>query len=136
MNLSREEIVRYRVDRANETLDEARELAATTHWHGTLNRIYYACFYAVTAALHAKGHTSKKHSGVLSLFAVHLVKPGSVSKELGRFYNRLFAARQDLDYTDFAQVDPIEVRVWLSTASEFVATVTELAHRQLKEDTE
>ena len=134
MSPTREEVVEVRIKRAKETLDEARDLAAGTHWFGTLNRIYYACFYAVSALLHAVGYGSKKHSGVLGLFALHIVKPGLISKDLGRFYNRLHSARQDVDYVDFASIDPSEIQAWLNTAGVFVEEVTNLAARRLNEN--
>lgn len=33
--------------------------------HGTVNRLYYACFYAVSALLLTEGFSSSRHSGIL-----------------------------------------------------------------------
>ena len=64
----REALIRYRLERARETLAEAATLAHASHWNGCVNRLYYACFYAVTALLLRKGLGSSKHSGTLGLF--------------------------------------------------------------------
>jgi len=68
-------LVGYRLARARETLEEARLMAQARHWDGCVNRLYYACFYAVTALFVAHGLSSAKHSGVRSLFGQHFVKP-------------------------------------------------------------
>lgn len=47
MNSELSKLVRYRFDRANETLEEAWLLFDNGHLHAAVNRLYYACFYAV-----------------------------------------------------------------------------------------
>ena len=84
------ELVRFRVSRAHETLDEARLMVANGHLHASVNRIYYACFYAILALFAQEGLTSSKHSGIRSLFNIHFVKTGKLSKETASTYNDLF----------------------------------------------
>lgn len=48
---SRKELVVYRLDRANETMQEARLLARENFYNAAVNRLYYSCFYAVQALL-------------------------------------------------------------------------------------
>jgi hypothetical protein len=48
-------LVAHRLERARETLDEARLLLSAGHGNATVNRLYYACFYAVSALLLADG---------------------------------------------------------------------------------
>jgi len=45
-------------------------------WNPCVNRLYYACFYAVSALLIQQGLSSSKHTGVRSLFNRHYVKTG------------------------------------------------------------
>jgi len=70
------DLIRYKLSRAQETLQEATVMLQTNHPYGAANRIYYACFYAVTALLLTRNLSSSKHSGVLALFNRHFVKPG------------------------------------------------------------
>jgi hypothetical protein len=44
-----EEIIRYRLERAEETYQEALLMRREKHWNTCANRLYYACFYAVSA---------------------------------------------------------------------------------------
>ncbi|MEW6378886.1 MAG: HEPN domain-containing protein [bacterium] len=82
--------MRYRLGRTRETLEEAFLMRRESHWNACVNRLYYACFYSVTALLAIEGISLSKHSGVKSLFNHHRVKTNKISKELGRLYNNLF----------------------------------------------
>ena len=55
MTLEEAALVRYRLERAREAIDEARLLFETGHLHTYVNRLYYACFYAVSALLFTPG---------------------------------------------------------------------------------
>jgi len=57
-------LVTYRMQRATETLEEARLMQDAGHWNACANRLYYAAFYAVSALLARDRHTVSKHSGL------------------------------------------------------------------------
>lgn len=130
------ELVRYRLARATESLDEARLLLANGHVRTAVNRIYYACFYAVSALLSSEGQSSPKHSGVRALFDQLWIATGRLPKDMGRFYRRLFDARQKGDYADFVTFDPTEVRSWLDEATTFVEQISGAIDHSLKADRE
>jgi uncharacterized protein (UPF0332 family) len=116
MNGTDEEIIAHRLIRADETLEEARIMAAAGRWNATVNRLYYSCFYAVSALLLTKGLQSSKHTGVRGLFSTHFVRTGLFPKELAGLYNSLFDTRNESDYEDFFSADPDEVLPWLEMA--------------------
>ena len=62
------DVVSYRMTRAEETLEDARILARAERWNACVNRLYYACFYAVSALLVRDGLSSSKHAGIRGLF--------------------------------------------------------------------
>lgn len=119
-------LVRHRMDRARETLEEAEILLRQGFANTFVNRLYYACFYAVSAALLQRGLSSAKHSGVRSLFHKHLVKTGLIPVDLGSLYDRLFDSRQKGDYEDLVRFDADEVAPWMEEAAAFVNTVAAL----------
>jgi uncharacterized protein (UPF0332 family) len=96
-----------------ETLEEARLLAKTGHWNGCVNRLYYACFYAVSALLVNEGLYSKTHSGVRALFSQHFVATGRITEDFATFYGNVFASRMDTDYGDMIDVAEGSVRPWI-----------------------
>jgi uncharacterized protein (UPF0332 family) len=120
------ELVAYRLQRARETLDDARILADAGRWNACVNRLYYACFYAVSALLTQEGLSSARHTGVRSLFNQHFVKTGRIDKEAAQIFNDLFERRQESDYADFVRFLESKVRPWMPQAETFVEQVTKL----------
>ena len=48
----------FRLAQAEEALEDARILLGRARLQGAVNRLYYACFYAVTALLFSEGHAA------------------------------------------------------------------------------
>ncbi len=124
---TKEPLIRYRLKRAREALADARLLATAKSWNSCVNRLYYACFYAVSALFLHRGLSSTKHSGIRSLFNRHLVKTGEVSAELGRLYNDLFRDRQESDYTDLVEFQASQVQPRMAAAARFVERMAALS---------
>ena len=121
------------MQRARDTLEEAVLLHEKRRLNAAVNRLYYACFYAVSALLLTEGKSSSKHSGVRALFNAEWVKPGRIASAHGRFYRRLYDSRQKGDYGDFVQFEDADVISWLQETREFVGTVAALAEEILRE---
>jgi uncharacterized protein (UPF0332 family) len=121
-----DDVVQYRLQRAREALEDARVLAGASRWAACVNRLYYACFYAVSALLLQHGLSSAKHTGVRSLFNRHFVKTDKVPRELAQTYNDLFARRQESDYLDFVDLEAVQVRPWIAEAERLVEHVASL----------
>lgn len=114
------DLVSYRMERARETLEDALILSKAERWNACVNRLYYACFYSVSALLANAGLSSSKHTGIRSLFNSHFVKPGKVPKVLARIYNDLFERRQESDYIDFVNFKKSQVLPWIKKAEELI----------------
>jgi len=89
--------------KAMRAVESARLLLDVGDLDGACNRAYYAMFDAARAALLAAGvqagaEVPRTHSGLISAFSLHLVKPGRVSLELGRALNRAEEIRLVADY--------------------------------------
>jgi len=123
-----QDLIVYRIERARETFEEALLMQREGHWNACANRLYYACYYVVTALLARKGLASSKHTGIKALFNQHFVKIGLISKENGRLYNGLFDARQEGDYVDFVVFERDDVEPWISHVKDFIETISQLAH--------
>src|SRR5512137_190769 len=130
MNEKTRNIVTNRIERAQRTLKEARVLANSEYWNAYVNRLYYACFYAVSALLFQQGFSSSKHVGVRSLFNLHYVKLGKVPEYLGELYNTLFDWRHEGDYEDFVNFQESQVSPWLTQAEEFVQFISRLIQQE------
>ena len=74
MGLSEEEkkaIVKYRLEKAKETLLDLNAAIESKRWNNAANRMYYACFYAAMALLINDGHEARTHNGVKALLGLH-----------------------------------------------------------------
>lgn len=131
MNDDVQTLVRYRLERAFETLDEAKLLLSEGHTNTFVNRLYYTCFYAVSAFLLLRGKSSAKHSGIRSYFHQELVRPGLVDRALGPLYDRLFDNRQKADYADLVRFSKEEVAPWLEETSVFLHSLAALIHEEM-----
>ncbi len=114
------DLVKFRMGRAFECLEEAKIMAEKEHYNTCVNRLYYACFYAVNSMFVSQGHSSVKHSGVRALFSIHFVKTGIVPRELSAVYNDLFESRQESDYEDFFVMDKTAALEFIEPAGRFV----------------
>ncbi|MFB0524991.1 MAG: HEPN domain-containing protein [Phycisphaerae bacterium] len=129
MMKANKELALYRLQKARETIEDARILAQAQRWNPCVNRLYYACFYAISALLIQEGLSSSKHSGVRSLFNQHFVKTNKVSKETAHIFNDLFERRQEGDYMDFVSFKESQVRPWISEAEAFVENIAVLIEK-------
>jgi uncharacterized protein (UPF0332 family) len=89
----RNEIVKYRISRAHETLNEIDILIENKLWNTAVNRLYYACYYEVSALLISMKIKTQTHAGIRQMFGLHFVKTGIINKELGKFYSIIFDKR-------------------------------------------
>jgi uncharacterized protein (UPF0332 family) len=48
----KQDYISYRINSAKETLEAARLLAENKHWNSAINRLYYSCFYSISALLY------------------------------------------------------------------------------------
>lgn len=113
-------LVGHRMDRAKEAYEDGITLLKEGRLHSAVNRFYYAAFYATRALLATKGLDSSRHSGIISLFHQHFVKPEVFNPETARILTESFERRQDSDYEDFAEVPRPEVEAMKESVRQFI----------------
>nr|WP_319563531.1 HEPN domain-containing protein [uncultured Rhodoferax sp.] len=89
--------------KAERALASAQLLLNSGDVDGACNRAYYAMYDAARAALltvqaPVPSEVSRTHSGLISAFSLHLVKPGLVAVEHGRSLNKVEDLRLIADY--------------------------------------
>ena len=122
----REELVRNWLAKTGEALSSAATMLETDHLVAAMNRLYYACFYAVTALLLKDGKQFARHSTVRGEFNRSYVKPGLVDQKWGDFYRDLFTDRQKGDYTPLAAFEASDVKARLAKARQFIQRIRDL----------
>ena len=119
-------LVQYRLERAREALDEAKLLFEAGHLHTYVNRLYYACFYAMSALLLTKGLSACKHAHVRALLHKEFIRAGVIPLKYGQIFDLLFNNRQKGDYSDLVRFHAEQVKDWLPEAHAFVEYVSGL----------
>lgn len=127
---SLKEIVHYWIEKAVDSLASSEDELKARRFSFAVNRIYYACFYAASAILLQKKLRFQKHSGVRAALHQHLVKPGLISKEYGKFYDEIFEARQRGDYIELVRFEKKQIEAWLKKGRLFVETMKSLASKE------
>ena len=121
-----EDYVNYRLKRAKETILEVDTHIENGFWNTAINRMYYACFYAVGALLVNHGVETASHSGARQKFGQLFVKTGKIDKNLAKHYTKLFERRQKGDYNDFFDYDKRTVVEMLPKSKELILRIEEL----------
>lgn len=120
----RKDVVSYRLQSAKDLLVEINSHIERGFYNTAMNRMYYACFYVVSALLLNAGIDGvRTHEGVRQMFNKHFVLTGIVSKEWGRFYSVVYGNRSEADYEDFKDFDLSEVQEIYPKVCEFVGIV-------------
>jgi uncharacterized protein (UPF0332 family) len=94
-------------------------------YRATVNRAYYAVFYAASAMPLTKGVERRKHSGVISAFREHFVKSGLVEAEYSNVYGEALIIREDADYAVEIPVDLEAAEMTLRQARRYVRRMRE-----------
>ncbi|MBE0538649.1 MAG: HEPN domain-containing protein [Ignavibacterium sp.] len=126
MQVDRIELIKYRLNRASETLEEAKISIENKRYLLAANRIYYASFYAVSTLAIKHEFKTSKHAQLLSWFNKTFVKTEIIEKRLGKFYLDAFEMRQESDYEDFVVIDKTSIDDKLKLASEFIDKISKL----------
>ena len=126
MSGSKRDLINYRIERADMTLETARKLIQVQDWFGAANRLYYAVYQIVSALMTQEGIRIKSHSGAKAMFELHFIKTGKVDAEWGRLYKRLSDARHESDYVAFTTFDEQDIIPLLPQTEAFIDVIKRL----------
>jgi uncharacterized protein (UPF0332 family) len=128
MNLDerRAEVIRYWWDKSRSSLESARRELEAGAYSFAINRLYYAVFYGVSAALLERRMSFRKHSGVRAAFHREFIKPGLLDVKWGKLYDQLFEDRQEGDYIALISFDREYVESQLIRCTRFLTELRPL----------
>jgi uncharacterized protein (UPF0332 family) len=128
----KEDLCNYRLDQAKETLQVAKECLENKHYKDSINRSYYAAFYAIKAVLALYGIDFKRHKDVVAYFNKNFVADGRFDREIGRGLGRLKQIREKSDYGNFhiasfeeAEQQVIVAETVIQSIVKFIPTIDE-----------
>ncbi len=123
---ARKQLISLWLDKSNEALESAKLEIQAGHLNSCVNRLYYCCFYAVTALLLSEGKQFSRHSAVKAEFNRLFARTGKIDAEWSRFYQKLFDDRQQGDYIPTASFDAQEISKRITLTEDFLKTVKSL----------
>ena len=123
-------LIAYRLERSCESLRAAEIMFENNMLTFSMNRVYYAMFYAVQALLVSREVSFSKHGQVKAYFNREMVKPGIFTTEMGRLYNKAFEYRQKFDYVDFSFPDREMVSEYSEKTRGFISNIQEYLRRE------
>jgi uncharacterized protein (UPF0332 family) len=126
----REELISFRISKAKDTLKEVDLHIENELWNTAVNRLYYACYYAVSALLLAKNINTKSHKGARQMFGLHYGKTGIIDKALAKFFTDLYDMRQTGDYDDFIEYSKEDILDLLKPANDFISQAEEILTKE------
>ncbi len=130
-NEEKQVLVRYRLERASESIKAARLLSENKLLIPAMNRIYYSMFYSVQALLVLDEKAFSKHGQVKAYFNKEFIKPGIFPKEFGRLFNAVFEYRQKFDYIDLLVPEEKLISDYIVKAQRFIDQISSFVKNKL-----
>ena len=119
--MTKEELIKIKLQRANKSFDTAQKVE-NGDWNSVANRLYYTVFYLATALLIDLDLEYKSHSGAKNAFFLHFIKTRKMDLRFGELYTNLLYLRQEGDYDDKI-LDKETVQPYFSQVAEFINIV-------------
>ncbi|MCM1234764.1 MAG: HEPN domain-containing protein [Ruminococcus flavefaciens] len=123
MDDRRIELCKYRIQEAEDSLTVAKNCLKDNFYKDTINRSYYAVFYAVKAILSLGTVDFKRHKDVIAYFNKEYVATGTFAREIGRRLATLKQLREKSDYDDFYIASKDRAEEQVETASIVISAV-------------
>lgn len=115
----------YRIAEADDSLKVAEHCLKEGWYKDSINRSYYAAFYAVKAVLALSTVDFKRHKDVMGYFNKEYVAKEIFPREIGRKLGALQKVREKSDYDDFYIASREKAEEQFQTAAFVIAGVKE-----------
>lgn len=101
MDERQKDLSKYRITEADDSLKVVAHCLKEGLYKDSINRSYYAAFYAVKAVLALDTVDFKRHKDVMGYFNKEYVAKEVFPREIGRKIGTLQRVREKSDYDDF-----------------------------------
>ena len=126
MSEYKKDYIKYRIEKSEQAYSDAKLLADNESWNASVNRLYYSCYYIVSALTLQDNIISQTHSGLKNKFNLHYVKTGIVPVEMAKLYSDLIDSRQKSDYGDLYDFDKETVEALIKPTGDFIELIKQL----------
>lgn len=118
-----DELIRYRLESANEKLKSAKLLLEAGQYKDSIGRSYYAIFTAIRAILASRQIDFSKHAGVIAYFQKEYIKTEIFDKKFSKYLQQAFQIRNSCDYDDFFIISKQDAQEQYARAEELLEEI-------------
>lgn len=129
-NLKAETLSKYRLEKAEEMLQDAHTLYNVGSYRSCNNRSYYSIYHALRAIIALDEVEFKRHSGNIQYFLKTYVKTGIFSIRSSDIILSASLIRNSSDYDDFYIASKEETSKQLENADWFIEQVRQYLSRR------
>ncbi len=122
----------YRMRNAVDTLDTAKLCMEHQRYKDTINRCYYAAFYAIKAVLALEEIDFRRHKDAVAYFNQNYVATNIFQREIGKQLGRMKRKREASDYDDFYVASYTEALEQYEAAEMIVKNIKEFLKKKIE----
>jgi uncharacterized protein (UPF0332 family) len=119
----RNSLIQFRINQANEAIEDVSKLIEANMLNIAVNRIYYGLFYSLNALALKYEFSSSKHMQLIGWFNKTFVKPGLVDIKYGQILRDAFKNRTEGDYAPFITYEKEDVQIMHENMKLFVSQI-------------
>ncbi len=119
------ELIKVRLEKAEEDIETAKELLSLKRYRAVVNRAYYALFSITTAVLLTKKLERSKHSGVEAAFNHYFIRNNIIEVEYGKIFDYVRKKREECDYTAKISIDRETAEKIVKDSKKFIRRMKE-----------
>ena len=120
------QLIKYRTEQANQTINEIQVLIDNELFTIAINRIYYGMFYMLLALSLKEGFKTSKHLQLLGWFNKEFIKTDIIPVKIGKIANIAYENRSDGDYGIFVNFEKHEVEQRFNDMKSFISEIEKL----------
>ena len=117
------DLIRYRLDQADDTIEDVRILIENNRLRAAVNRIYYGMFYSLLALGIKNEFETSKHAQLIGWFNKSFIKEGLIDTKYGKIINKAFNRRTKGDYDIYIDFDKDTVTEMYNDMQDFIARI-------------
>lgn len=117
------------LDRAQQSIDAAKDLIARGFFHFGASRAYYAMFYCAQALLLSTGKSFSRHSAVISAFGREFAKTRLLDPKFHLYIRKALDVRQIADYDATRTTSRHTAEQTIARAEEFLQASKAFLHQ-------
>lgn len=119
----RRNLISYRLEQADEAIQDVGLLIENIRLRSAVNRIYYGMFYSLLALGLANEFETSKHIQLIGWFNKNFIHNGLIDSKYGKIINKAFNRRSKGDYDTYVEFEKKIVDEMFDEMKEFVAVI-------------